>query len=161
MNNMRNSNAGAPMNGQAVGGSEMVRRILVVEDDEDIRALNREVLVNNGFHVDVAEDGDSAWTALNSTFYDLVITDNDMPKVTGIELIGKLHAARMVVPVILATGIIPEIAEGLQLAAMLQKPYTMNMLLDTVRETLRMTEQVSEQMPPSVANQPRVEGYRF
>jgi len=48
------------------------------------------------------------WEALLSKRYDLLITDNFMPKLTGIEMVKKLHAARMNLPVIMATAIFPQ-----------------------------------------------------
>jgi response regulator RpfG family c-di-GMP phosphodiesterase len=57
------------------------QRILVVEDDAAIRQVNQEVLTYSGYHVDGAEDGAAAWAALQQINYDLVVTDNDMPKV--------------------------------------------------------------------------------
>ena len=56
-----------------------------------------------------------------------MVTDNEMPKVTGVDLLKKLHAARMAVPVIMATGALPvdEFTRypWLQPAAMLIKPW--------------------------------------
>ena len=118
-------------------------RILVVEDDIDIRHLNAEVLMDSGYHVDVAEDGAVAWDALQLNHYDLLITDNAMPKVTGIELLQKLHAARMMLPVIMATGTLPEEEYTQSIwfhpAAMLLKPYTLADFLRTVKEVLHGT----------------------
>jgi DNA-binding response OmpR family regulator len=84
------------------------RRILVAEDDPDIRRLNTEVLAASGYHVDAAEDGAAAWDALQLDNYDLLITDHDMPKVSGMELLQKLHDSSMKLPVIMATGTLPE-----------------------------------------------------
>jgi len=116
------------------------QRILVVEDDPDIRRVNTEVLTYSGYHVDAAEDGAAAWDALQLKKYDLVVTDNDMPKLTGVELIQKLQAARMALPVIMATGTSPaeHIARYhlLQPAKTLIKPYTFDELLTVVKEVL-------------------------
>lgn len=118
-------------------------RILVVEDDEDIRRLNTEVLIRHGYQVDAAEDGAVAWDALQLNRYDLIVTDNSMPKVTGVELLEKLHAAQMELPVIMATGSSPKVKftrqPWLRPAAMVLKPYTIDELLMTVMEVLRGT----------------------
>ena len=82
--------------------------ILVVEDDNFFRRLNAAVLAQSGYEVDTAEDGAAAWQALNTDSYDLLITDNRMPKVSGVDLLKKLRAARMVLPVIMATGTLPK-----------------------------------------------------
>jgi DNA-binding response OmpR family regulator len=127
-------------------------RILVVEDDHDIRQLNTEALKNCGFHVDAAQDGAVAWDVLQTSGYDLMVTDNEMPKVTGIDLLKKLHAARLAVPVIMATGTLPvdEFARHpwLQPAAMLIKPYTLDELVGTVRQVLRLTDGSGGQTAP-------------
>jgi DNA-binding response OmpR family regulator len=116
------------------------RRILVVEDDGDIRRLNTEALTHYGYRVDAADDGAMAWDTLQLNGYDLMVTDNEMPKATGIDLLKKLHAAGRAVPVIMATGTLPvdEFTRypWLQPAAMLIKPYTIAELVLIVREVL-------------------------
>ena len=62
-------------------------RILVAEDDHDVRRLNTEVLIDSGYHVDAAQDGAIAWDILQIKSYDLLITDYDMPKLSGLELV--------------------------------------------------------------------------
>ena len=118
-------------------------RILVVEDDRDLRQLNARALIHSGYAVDTAEDGAAGWEALQANRYDLVITDNNMPRLTGIELLKKLCAARMALPVIMATGTLPKEEftryPWLQPAATLLKPYTVEELLGTVKEVLRAT----------------------
>jgi len=131
--------AGAPLQGQR----SPPRRILVAEDDENIRRYNAEVLAHSGYHVDAAEDGAAAWDTLLRNRYDLLVTDNDMPKVSGVELLHKLHAAHIALPVIMATGKLPKEEfiryPWLQPAALLLKPYSFNELLGTVRNVLRAT----------------------
>jgi len=112
------------------------RRILVVDDDDDIRRFNAEALTGSGYHVEAAVDGAEGWEALNANRYDLLITDNNMPKLTGIELIKKLNAARMPVPVILASGVSHTEESELRLAAVLPKPFTLEELLGTVKKVL-------------------------
>jgi two-component system OmpR family response regulator len=115
-------------------------RVLVVEDDADLRQLNTEALTQCGYHVDAAQDGAVAWDTLQASGYDLMVTDNEMPKVTGVDLLKKLHAAHLALPVIMATGTLPmdEFARcpWLQPAAMLIKPYTLDELVVTVRQVL-------------------------
>lgn len=134
-------------------------RILVVDDDDDIRRFNEEALTAFGYHVEAAEDGAAGWDALNANSYDLLITDSSMPKLTGIELIKKLNAACMPVRVILASGVIPADEMELRLAATLPKPYTLDQLLETVRTVLTPTG--SEWQSPSARNEPPAEGLRL
>ena len=118
-------------------------RILVAEDDEIIRQLNAELLTHSGFQVDAAEDGAAAWETIQRARYDLLVTDNDMPKVSGIELLHKLRAAHIDLPVIVATGKLPEEdftkSLWLQPVSLLLKPYSFDQLLGTVRQVLRVT----------------------
>jgi DNA-binding NtrC family response regulator len=138
----------------------------VVEDDGDIRRLSTDVLVRCGYHVDAAKDGDGAWNAIQLNCYDLIVTDNDMPMVSGVDLLKKLHAARMAVPTILAAGILPvdEFTRSpwLQPAAMLFKPYTLAELMGTVRQVLRVSDGCCEETarPPSWQDQPAAEHSR-
>jgi PAS domain S-box-containing protein len=118
------------------------RRILVVDDDSDIRQLSINVLAASGYEVDAVRDGAAGWEALQAISYDLVITDNKMPKVSGIELIEKLRAARLEVPVIMATGYLPAnlfaLKPWLKPDATLQRPFSNDELLAAVKKTLRM-----------------------
>jgi CheY-like chemotaxis protein len=105
----------------------LFQRILVVDDDTDIRQLFSEVLIDSGYRVDTSEDGEAAWQALHATRHDpdsyhLLIIDNNTRKLSGIELIKKLRSARMALPVILALGTTPIDTEWLQLSVILQKP---------------------------------------
>jgi len=134
-------------------------RILVVEDESDIRNLNTEVLTQCGYRVDAAENGSVAWETIQSQGYDLVLTDYDMPKATGVDLVRRLRAARMVLPVIMCTGTLPmeEFTRypWLQPAAMLIKPYTLDELLGTVRQVLLSANGSSRQSTP-----PRIRHHR-
>lgn len=117
-----------------------IRRILVVHDDNDLRQLSAEVLVRSGFEVHAAADGEAAWRALNDSSYDLVITSHKMPKVTGLQLLEKLHAVRKLQPVIMAAPSLPREefirSPWLHPAAMLLMPYTVTEFLKTVQEVL-------------------------
>jgi DNA-binding response OmpR family regulator len=142
-------------------------RILVVDDDIYIRQFSTEVLIHSGYHVDAAEDGAAGWKALNADSYDLLITDHNMPRLTGVELVKKLRAARMALPVIMAAGILPneEFTRDpwLRPDATLLKPYTVAELLGTVKEVLRATDSPREQIapPPSWQSQPSAVGLRL
>ncbi|HEY3658437.1 MAG TPA: hybrid sensor histidine kinase/response regulator [Steroidobacteraceae bacterium] len=63
------------------------KRVLVVEDSFTVRELERKLLVNSGFEVEVAVDGMDGWNAARTGHFDLVITDVDMPRMDGIELV--------------------------------------------------------------------------
>lgn len=132
------------------------QRLLVADDHEDIRLMNVDALCEAGFEVDSAAHGEAAWDALQTYSYDLLITDNAMPRLTGLELLKKLRAARMVVPVVMASGTLPldEFARApwLQPAALLVKPYLLNALVQTVKIVLRLrvSSGAHPEPPPTV-----------
>lgn len=152
--------AAAPTSGQT--NTNPPPSILVVEDDGDIRRFNVGVLIHSGYRAEAAEDGAIAWDTLQLNSYDLLITDHNMPKLTGVELLKKLRAARMALPVILASGTIPteelNRQPPLQIEATLLKPYTAEELLGTVRKVLRATDGARVQIVPpcNATHQPRV-----
>ncbi|POA20548.1 hybrid sensor histidine kinase/response regulator [Pseudomonas sp. FW300-N1A1] len=67
------------------------KRILVVDDSLTVRELQRKLLLNRGYDVAVAVDGMDGWNALRSDDFDLLITDIDMPRMDGIELVSLLR----------------------------------------------------------------------
>ena len=143
------------------------QRILVVDDDSDLRLLYTDVLALPGYHVDAAEDGAAGWEALQANNYHLLITEHSLPKLTGVELVKKLCSARMALPVIMATGQLPAEAlaqtPSLQLTAVLPKPFAVDELLDTVEKVLRATDNPREQLapPPNWRSQPSAVGLRL
>lgn len=119
-------------------------RILVADDDESIRYLEVEVLSRLGYEVDEAENGNRAWKALQGKHYDLIITDQDMPEVTGLQLIHKLRLAGFETSVILASGRLSSnsclTTELVKLGATtLSKPFTLDELTTTVERLLPKT----------------------
>ena len=124
----------------------------MVDGDSDTRLLYGFVLTRPGYRVDVAEDGAAGWEALQANRYHLLITEHQMPKLTGVELLKKLRAARLALPVVMAARRLPieELAQNpsLRLAATLSKPFRAEALLDTVRNVLRVTDSGSAQIKP-------------
>ena len=116
-------------------------RILLVEDDSTILELSVLVLIHAGYQVNAVEGTQAAWEALRSRSYDLLVTANQMPGMSGLELVCKLRSAQLALPVILASGGIgaEELAQNqrLQPAIALPKPFTADQLLEAVAEALR------------------------
>ena len=127
-------------------------RILVVDDDSVIRLLSSAALIRSGYQVETAEDGEIGWEALHSKSYDLLITDNNMPKVSGIELVKKLRSTGLSLPVILVSGAMPteDLTRHpwLQVAATLLKPFSGEELLEIVKKVLRETGSTGHQLEP-------------
>ena len=137
-----------------------IHRILVVDGDPYICHLNAEVLIRHGYEVNAAEDGATAWEEIQANSYNLLIADQKIPKVSGVELLKKIHAARMALPVIMATKTLPtqkfSQLPWLQPATILRKPYTFERLLGTVKNVLYATAIVRGEIVSSSSWQSRL-----
>ena len=67
------------------------KRVLVVDDSLTVRELERKLLDHHGYEVQVAVDGMDAWTSVRDGQFDLVVTDVDMPRMDGIELVQMIR----------------------------------------------------------------------
>jgi len=120
--------------------ASQTKRILVVDDDLCIRRLIFRSLTAQGYEVDTAEDGAQGWDSLTRMGeshphgYDLLVTDNLMPNLSGVDLIGKVHSAGMNLPIILASGNLPANAAQLGLSAIMPKPFLPRALAGAVRQ---------------------------
>ncbi|HSF33138.1 MAG TPA: hybrid sensor histidine kinase/response regulator [Candidatus Tectomicrobia bacterium] len=74
---------------KAIAGPKR-KRILVVDDSLTVREAERQLLANHGYDVEVAVDGMDGWNAVRVGHYDLVITDLDMPRMDGFELVRQI-----------------------------------------------------------------------
>jgi two-component system sensor histidine kinase and response regulator WspE len=63
------------------------KRVLVVDDSLTVRELEKKLLQTRGYEVEIAVDGMDAWNAVRTGYFDLVITDVDMPRMDGIEFV--------------------------------------------------------------------------
>ena len=114
------------------------KRILVVEDDDDVRMIINITLTEAGYNVYEARDGLEAVESLKKRRYDAVLTDYHMPKMDGLELLDLAQAMWPRLPVILASSdiLLTENISNTLLApayAVLCKPFDSRNLLETVR----------------------------
>ena len=81
------------------------KRILVVDDSITVRELERQLLEIRGYAVDVAVDGVDGWNAVRSAHYDLVVSDVDMPRMDGIQLVRHIKddARLKAIPVVIVS----------------------------------------------------------
>jgi len=117
------------------------KTILVVEDDEDLRALTAEILENIGYRVITAADGQEALDIYtnNGQNIDLVFSDMIMPKQSGTELFTKLHKQNPAIKFILTSGYNLAELQGRMyedMSALLMKPYTPKQIANLVTEIL-------------------------
>lgn len=120
-------------------------RILVVEDDADIREILRDQLESAGHDVVEASNGKAGLLEIRRRTCDLVITDIYMPEKDGLELINEMHAADHPPPVIAISGggdrdlalRMLTLSPVLGAKAVLAKPFTAGELLKTVDSVLK------------------------
>lgn len=115
--------------------------ILIVDDDEEIRASLRRGLAFEGFTVSLAADGEEALRFLRHEPPDLVVLDIMMPGLDGLEVVRRLRLADEQLPVILLTArdAVPDRVTGLEAGAddYLVKPFAFSELLARIRVRLR------------------------
>jgi len=78
-------------NGTQDQEERVTKRILVVDDSITVREVERKLLEGCGYQVEIAVDGMDGWNALREGEYDLIITDIDMPRMDGIELVKLIR----------------------------------------------------------------------
>ena len=121
--------------------AHFARHILLVEDESAILQFSTAVLVHGGYQVTAVEGCEAAWEAIQSASYDLLVTDNKMPGISGLELVSKLRSAQIWLPIVVASGGVEAEEftqnQSLQPAIALPKPFTAKQLLETVAEALR------------------------
>ena len=119
------------------------RCILVADDDSMMCGLVAATLEDAGHQVKTATDGETAWVALLAHKYDLLVTDDIMPRVSGLALVRRIRVAAMAIPVIVASERLDaDDAARLnsdpwsRFDAFIHKPFTMSDLLAAVHSVL-------------------------
>lgn len=117
-------------------------RVLVADDDPLIRELEAALIRRVGHHVDIVPDAETAWQMLLAANYDLLVTDYQMPGMSGLELVRQIRAAHMSLPIIMVSGSLELlntatlIAAPLRIHAFVRKPFTNSQLLGAVNSAL-------------------------
>jgi PAS domain S-box-containing protein len=133
---------GSTSEAETVGPKRQGTTILLVEDDEIMRSLTRQLLQEHGYTVVEADDGKSAleWAESHPQSIDLLLTDVVMRRMSGPELVERLHASRPTLKVVYMSGYTGElIAEREMLQrgiTLLEKPFSRTALLNTIQATL-------------------------
>ncbi len=124
-------------------------KILLIEDTESLGEIICEILTLEGFEVTWARDGQEGLELFSKVKPDLVITDLVMPRLNGLEVIGRIrvsHAAETFPVIILSARTSPEdLDAGYKAGAnvYLKKPCQSKVLIDTIRELLATPESSS------------------
>jgi DNA-binding response OmpR family regulator len=119
-------------------------KILIVEDQDELRGLVKNFLEDSGYVVDGAEDGEEGHYKLNMNSYDCLILDLNLPQLDGMEIAKKVREEGKNVPIIMLTARseIYDKIEGFDNGAddYITKPFDMKELLARVEAVLRRTQ---------------------
>lgn len=134
------------------------KRVLVVEDDEPIRALLFTILRRRGFRVDTACNGKEAVERMQHCNYSLVLLDLMMPVMSGYEVLDLLEGyepPRRPLVIVLTAGSLPRNLNPRVVAGTVRKPFDIEMLVDTAAACLSTLSDV-----PQIDNCPAPESER-
>ena len=82
----------------------MAEKILYVEDDETLGFVTKDTLTEEGFDIDLCEDGEIAWKKFRNQAFDLCIIDVMLPKLDGFTLAEKIRNQNSQIPIIFVTA---------------------------------------------------------
>ncbi len=123
-------------------------RILIVEDDKELRSLFERVLVKNGYTVSQTANGQQALDAIDREYYDLIISDIMMPVMDGYELVRSLRDAGITIPVLMITA--KDAFDDMRLGFLsgtddyMVKPINVNEMVLRVGALLRRSQMINE-----------------
>jgi two-component system, OmpR family, response regulator QseB len=125
-----------------------VRRVLIVEDDRELRTMLERLLGDEGYHVDAVADGQAGLHRALIDRYDVMVIDRGLPAIDGLALTRRLRDRGVATPVIILTayGSVVDRVEGLDAGAedYLVKPFEVDELLARLRALLRRHATVGE-----------------
>ena len=123
-------------------------RILIAEDDKELRQLFQHVLMKNGYAVTGVADGKEALDAMDKGYYDLIISDIMMPVMDGYELVSSLRQAGINTPVMMITA--KDAFDDMRLGFLsgtddyMVKPVNVNEMVLRVGALLRRAQMINE-----------------
>ncbi|MBO5164968.1 MAG: response regulator transcription factor [Lachnospiraceae bacterium] len=123
-------------------------KILIAEDDRELRQLFQHVLGKNGYMVKGVSDGKEALEAMDNDYFDLIISDIMMPNVDGYELVRSLREAGNMIPVLMITA--RDAFDDMRLGFLsgtddfMVKPVNINEMVLRVSALLRRAQMINE-----------------
>ena len=123
-------------------------KILIAEDDVELRQLFQHVLMKNGYMVRGVSDGQEALDAMEQDYFDVIISDIMMPRMDGYELVSALRNSGNQIPVLMITA--KDAFDDMRLGFLsgtddyMVKPVNVNEMVLRVRALLRRAQMISE-----------------
>jgi DNA-binding NtrC family response regulator len=134
---------------------DQTARILIVDDDENIRTVLKAILKDEGYNVDSVGTGKSAIEKTRRNFYNVALIDIRLPDMEGIELLAKVKDTTPRMRKIIITGY-PTLQNAVEAVnrgsdAYILKPFDVNKILETIRKQLREQEKEKKYSQDRVA----------
>lgn len=143
--------ASAPKSNPGAAGAARKKRVLLVDESDELLSLMTCMLLENGFEVGAAMDSRQAYKMALEGGFDLLVTDLVMPDAKGNSLIGMLRSAGFTAPIVVASGYVGCLEasrlKDLGVVRVMTKPFKLASFLVAVREALDM--QVDEEPLPA------------
>ncbi|HEX2347898.1 MAG TPA: response regulator [Ktedonobacterales bacterium] len=133
-----------------------MQRVLIVDDDPDIRTMLRLLLEQEGYDIEAVNDGVAAleWLTRADEAW-IVLMDINMPRMTGLEVCARLAAAdelaRRHIVVLMTAGLFPDDDMPPPVRALLRKPFDLDALLDLLTSLSSERPEGDDDPPPGVA----------
>lgn len=116
----------------------MARKILLIDDDQDLREMVAEALQEDGFDVTQAKNGERGIERLNDSDPDLIIVDLMMPKMDGFEFLSSVKSRNLKSPIVVFSGYIESETETIILemgaSAFVKKPLVYDELIGVIEK---------------------------
>ncbi|MEM3623100.1 MAG: response regulator [Candidatus Bathyarchaeia archaeon] len=130
-------------------------RILIVDDDENIRKVLTTILEEEGYQIDSAETAKKAIEKTKKNFYNIALIDIRLPDMEGIELLTKMKDTTPRMRKVIITGY-PTLQNAIEAVnrgadAYIVKPFDMDKVLETIREQLKKQEEEKRYSQEKVA----------
>jgi DNA-binding response OmpR family regulator len=126
-------------------GNNSTTHILIVEDDEEMRSLLKEFLEEEGFETECASNGSDALREIVKKPFDLIVTDIEMPGLTGLDILPEMKKLRPEVSIIVMTSFANEEVHRRSLekgaSGYLEKPIHIKKLKALIHEMLSANEE--------------------
>lgn len=126
------------------------KKILIVDDEKNIRTMIKDCLDSEEFEVDIAVNGEEGYVKISENDYHMVLMDIKMPGMTGLELLKKIRDEKIEIPVVMMTayGTVERAVEAMKLGAIdfIGKPFSPSEIREIVKNVSERSELTEDKL---------------
>lgn len=130
------ANKGSQSRNNKGDGFLMGKKLLIVDDQPGIRFLLSEMFKSEGYHIVTAKTGSEALDMIMNDSFDLIILDENLPVMNGLEIAKNMEKNNVTIPIIMMSGIITPLNESTKqlssIKAVIEKPFNIQKLRERV-----------------------------